>query len=498
MLTLTRMTATKQVVARSKVRAETRLLAATILLLPCRRVSTHALTFCKGALDCSNSSGSSSSHNNTRAPGSVAICSPIFKFHMLLSLLIYVFIFTHTYSCFATTTVDISAPASRPLDYSTESAPAPSPPIDANDLPTSSPAPVKAPTGDVTEEGSQNPDVPPSSSTDPPASQPTTGGGQNPDGSPSSSTDPPASQPTAGGGDGGVGESGGGDDENNDACKTDKGEYGALDGAALVVPFLYTVELSEDLPYAEYVTTVVPALEVDMNDYVVPFLFENCADNADVAVKQQAGNHVRRRRLAVTILGMTSKPFDSYTDQVVCEVEHCYGMLGQVTLYLQQTTTDENNNGRRALQQQQDDDDIKTVAEQLRTALQQGMDDGQFDNNPPIARVSFIDGSWDEGDGSGNGGDGGTSLEDGDKSINASDGGPDARLVAPLVVAGGLAILVIAAIVVRRRRPRPNNAENASLVAGSAATPTPSDTVALSENVKLQPARTGSDVRSVT
>jgi len=231
-------------------------------------------------------------------------------------------------------------------------------------------------------------------------------------------------------------------------CKSTDGTFGSLQGEELVVPFLYYVELSENLVAKEYSENLLPDLETDITDYLLPFVFEECALG-----QQQRNLFGSRRHLASTVAGMSSRPGDTITDQVDCgAVENCVGMLGQVSLYFQ------DNGGairRRSMQ------DETTEAQKLRDALEQGMTSGRFDNNPPIVRVRYVQGNINsiigiEGEGS-NGGGGG------DRSIAVG---------APFAVAGGLMIMVIGVIVFRRRQttttPRWYDSDAASQMAAAA------------------------------
>jgi len=337
------------------------------------------------------------------------------------------------------TTAPTEPPAERPdasVDPPPGGVPAPSPSSDATPtLGTGGGSDDATPTSPDDDDGTLQTASPDGTSTASPALAPSDGGSlqtASPDGS---STASPALAPT---GSGTAGED----------CKTANGVYGSVASATQgeVVPFLYSVELLETLSRNDYLETVVPGLETDLSDYLVPVLFEECS-----SVLRS------RRRLATRVVGLSSAPADTITSAVpyandCVEADNCFPMLGQVTLYFA------NDESRRL----QNGNNETTSSQKLLDALKEGMTAGQFDNNPPIARVRFLseytntnpddeggDDDEDESD---------TPL-DPNRSIAATDdGGVNTKLVAPLAVAGGLVLLVVAAILVRRRRPREDEA----------------------------------------
>jgi len=247
-----------------------------------------------------------------------------------------------------------------------------------------------------------------------------------------------------------------------DGCSTVNGDFGTLQGEQqLVVPFLYSVELTEDISQSDFLLGVVPGLETSMNDFLVPVLFEGieCSATPNLFgeragnIKGEGGNTRGRRRLAATVVGMSALPLDSVSDEVDCgDLANCFGMLGQVTLYLEGTNANRRRGRRRDLQD-------TTEADKLRSALQQGMSEGAFDNNPPILRVRYVEdgGSDTDGDDDINRG-----IED-PSTVSSDSNEVNAALVAPLVVVGALALVVLTAILVRRRRkPAELDAEDAA------------------------------------
>jgi len=170
------------------------------------------------------------------------------------------------------------------------------------------------------------------------------------------------------------------ENETSKACTTSDGVYGTLGGERLIVPFLYSVQLGPQVSEMEYLLDVVPGLEVKMNDFLVPFLFDVPCNSTDVRSRQRRATKVRRR--LATVIGMSARPLDSVDDAVDCAAEFCYGMVGQITLFL------DNQDSRRHLQSGSEGD-------HLRGALQWGMDSGQFDSDPPIVKVTYIQGGGD-------------------------------------------------------------------------------------------------------
>jgi len=192
-------------------------------------------------------------------------------------------------------------------------------------------------------------------------------------------------------------------------------------GERLEVPFQYTVELDRNLAEENFLSTVVPELEVSMNDYLVPVIFP---DSICPAVERQRTLQSRRRRLA-TIVGMTARPFDTVDNDIECTAaDFCYGMRGALTLFL-------TGGERRRLQSVGEFDD----AAQIQLALERGMTSGVFNNNPPIVRVSYVRDSRDT---------------DSNRSFNGSDDDLNLKIALPLII-GSCLLLVLLFIWLRNR-----------------------------------------------
>ena len=232
------------------------------------------------------------------------------------------------------------------------------------------------------------------------------------------------------------------ENEKSKACTTSDGVYGTLGGERLVVSFLYSVELGPQVSVEDYLLDIVPGLEVRMNDFLVPFLFDVPCNSTDVRSRQRRATKVRRR--LATVVGMSARPLDSVDDTVDCAAEFCYGMVGQITLFL------DNQDSRRHLR-------IGTEGDHLREALQWGMDSGQFDSDPPIVKVTYI-------------------QEGGDRSVASSstlsesdNGGLGAGWLAASVLTGLAAGVCFAVFVylLQRNRRSDNDQEDYSQLSSS-------------------------------
>lgn len=222
-----------------------------------------------------------------------------------------------------------------------------------------------------------------------------------------------------------------------DNCRTVNGDFGLLDGEPLVVKFHYAVELDREFSEQDYRSNVVPSVEVSMNDYLVSALF----DEATCMNEQPTERRTLREspRALASILGISARPLDTVQDDVDCTGEFCFGMLGQVSLYL------DSKSGRRRLQ------DGSSKAEQLRGTLRRGMNDGRFDNNPPIVKVSYIELAEEEGNGD--------EVEaTKDKEESSVDNTVDVVRVVWFTILGILFAAAIVYVVLRKRRMRRNGA----------------------------------------
>jgi len=218
-------------------------------------------------------------------------------------------------------------------------------------------------------------------------------------------------------------------------CRTTDGDFGSQDGEALTLDFQYAVELDQGLSEEDYLANVISDLEFDMADYVILSLF----DESLVCMERRTLRD-RGRRLA-NLIGLSAHPLDSVLKDADCTGVFCYSMLGQMTLFFEKDST------RRNLQ-------AESEAEQVKDALRVGMNAGIFDNNPPIVKVSYVEGV--EGTDGERGVDGVSGTESVDEN---SSSGPSTRQLVGWIWFGILGALFILAIlyVLRRRRQNRNN-----------------------------------------
>ena len=215
-------------------------------------------------------------------------------------------------------------------------------------------------------------------------------------------------------------------------CRTTDGDFGSQDGEALTVDFQYAVELDQGLSEEDYLANVIPDLEVDMADYVILSLFDESLVCTERRTLRDRGRHL------ANMIGLSAHPLDSVPSDVDCTGVFCYSMLGQMTLFFEKDSTGRN------LQ-------AESEAEQVKDALRVGMNAGIFDNNPPIVKVSYVEGTDGE-----RGADGLSGTESVDENTSS---GPSTRQLVGWIWFGILGALFILAIlyVIRRRRQNRNN-----------------------------------------
>lgn len=213
--------------------------------------------------------------------------------------------------------------------------------------------------------------------------------------------------------------------QSREECTSSDGAFGLAEESAreqIVVSFQYSVTLdTTELSQTEYLSTVLPRLETEMNNFVVPVLF------AQVCGAQH-------RSLAESF-GISAAPTDKIledADFCVDATANCHNILGQVTLFL-------NNTQRR----------LEDYSALFLETLKKGMDESYFDNNPPIQNVSFIPLETD--DGISNGSRGSAVSVEGDDD---NSGGPNVHRILAATWFTFLSVMVVAAVfyVVRRNR----------------------------------------------
>jgi hypothetical protein len=236
----------------------------------------------------------------------------------------------------------------------------------------------------------------------------------------------------------------------NNACQSVNGEYGQVqDGEALVVSFQYGVELTQDTSESELTSMLLPDLESALNDAILPTLFAACATNS---TRRRSLSVPTYRQLLTSIMGISTRPFDSVGADIPCLGANCFGVQGTLTVFLAKNTT------RRTLQEESHET-------MIRQALRDDMDTGSFNNvAESIINVTWID---DGLDGSGEAPNP-PPATNGENS-NQSTSRDNSQVVGWTVSAGAVAFLVAVVVVAARRRRR-NNHDDESAVEGVSTT----------------------------
>jgi len=193
----------------------------------------------------------------------------------------------------------------------------------------------------------------------------------------------------------------------------------------LVVPvdFLYSVELAREIPETVFMSNILPTLENDFVQKLVPVYF-----SAQCPTKRL---RLRGRQLALAVTGISAAPPDTIDETVACDAQFCFGVAGQMTLYLEET-------GTRRLQQETSTDDT------LRGFLKEKIDAGAFDNaHPDIVKVTYVEARA-------NGDDDVIPPIINDERSSNNDNIND-KVVWPLVAACALLLLVVALLLYSRR-----------------------------------------------
>jgi hypothetical protein len=228
-------------------------------------------------------------------------------------------------------------------------------------------------------------------------------------------------------------------------CETTNGVFGSLDGESLTVNFGYELETSQITD--EYLMDeVLPALEVQFNDLILPAIFPLTCNATAMAASMM---NSRRRRLVVE--GISARPDDEpiSTDDVSClfrsfNDSECRLVRGMLTIFV--------------------DDYQPSDSAEVRAALKAAMEDNTFESvNPSIRRVGYVDVQDDSEQSPTDPGPGD------DRDIDASSSFTDNNsLLVGLVVAGAGGICIAAAAVTYARIARKDAAPD-SILGGSTA-----------------------------
>ena len=204
-------------------------------------------------------------------------------------------------------------------------------------------------------------------------------------------------------------------------CVSTDGEYGDDSDDILIVNWKYAVSLSEGVSESDFTSSLLPQLEITMNNALLPFLFD-CSRRSRLLRET--------RLLAGSVIGVSVKPSDTIESDVPCSGSNCHGLLGMLTLFLDGSTV-------RNLQETSSH--IVTV----RNAMKANMDSGKFNSDSgPILTVTWV------GDGDESG------LENpGTTAPSAAPPSSDKdHLVAWVAGSTGLAVLIAAAALYAKRR----------------------------------------------
>ena len=229
-------------------------------------------------------------------------------------------------------------------------------------------------------------------------------------------------------------------------CRTtDSGVFGDIDGEPLVVSFNYAVELAEGTSESEFTSLLLPDLEVAMNNAILPTLFPECSNTTTTQRRVSS----KQRELIGTIAGVSTRPFDSISNDIECTGSNCHGLLGVLTIFISPT-----QRRRRFLQEEPH----TTV---VRNTLKDSMDAGAFnDIAESIISVTWMDDGLEE-----------TPVEepppstDDDTSTNRSSG--NNQVVGWTTAVGAAALLVVVVAAITRRRRRNNNYDDQSAIEGN-------------------------------
>lgn len=164
-------------------------------------------------------------------------------------------------------------------------------------------------------------------------------------------------------------------------CDTINGVYGSLTGVQQTIGFQYSVALDEDISPAVFMADVLPALEVALNDAIVPTVFGLglCAQQL-----QEGGETEDDEVLIVAsgdVIGLSSRPVDDVEPSVPCAGEFCYGIEGTVTIYLMPPP--EGGEG--------DDQPAATAADDVvRQALRRAMEQETIDAPDGVRELTYV------------------------------------------------------------------------------------------------------------
>ena len=229
-------------------------------------------------------------------------------------------------------------------------------------------------------------------------------------------------------------------------CTTINGYYGDLRGEPRLVAFEYTVALSNDTTEEDFVENILPALEVSMNDAVVPTLFD-CKRKTNKALRHSLQEDV--------LSGLSARPHDIVSTNVTCETENCVGLLGVVTFYFPS-----------------EEDVDMSVADLFYQTLSETMESGLFTNDqilgteyvadvtendiPPDIEIPDVPTNWTTGD-TEPPSDAQTesptdAVTEPPTVVEKSANEVPVEIIAPVVVGGTLLLCALAFWVVRRRR----------------------------------------------
>jgi hypothetical protein len=198
-------------------------------------------------------------------------------------------------------------------------------------------------------------------------------------------------------------------------CQTQSGFFGSLTNNSYVVEFGYELETNPSVE-GKLEDDVLPVLENIFNTFLLPVVFPSECGRSDGSTQD------------LFILGITTRPDDQILEEFECrQVEVagniCRVVLGELTIFI-------------------DDERRREVRDLILETLRSGMEDDSFVvTHKSIERVSFVEL-----------GDLYAGLEVGEPSSSIGGNNNDGLRVGLVLAAAGAALLVIGALVYRRRK----------------------------------------------
>ena len=174
--------------------------------------------------------------------------------------------------------------------------------------------------------------------------------------------------------------------EKNLSCTTVNGDYGNLTtGIHQTIGFHYSAALDANISPATFTADLLPALEVALNDAIVPTVF----GVLDLCTQKRSGDDGRMHRGASSdVTGLSAHPVDDVNPSVPCTGEVCCGIEGTVTIYIM--PQQQEIEGEEQQQQQQQASSTIAADELVRQALRRAMDRGTIDLPDGVRELTYV------------------------------------------------------------------------------------------------------------